>query len=72
MADQTVELCRQTNFSSEIWPYLSLDDWQAAGMPQADDLLRRYTAELLAGLEPPNDYDKMMAKGEAFISKALN
>jgi trimethylamine--corrinoid protein Co-methyltransferase len=72
MADQTVKLCRQTNCSSDIWPYLSLDDWQAEKMPKADDLLRRYTADLINSLQPPDDHDELMEKGEAFIRKAAS
>ncbi|UCG06018.1 MAG: trimethylamine methyltransferase family protein [Desulfobacterales bacterium] len=71
MADQTVKLCRNTNFTVGIWPYLVLDDWEAAGKPRADDLLRQHTRDLLDNLAAPEDHDELIAKGEAFIRKAL-
>jgi trimethylamine--corrinoid protein Co-methyltransferase len=70
-ADQTVRLCRETHFSPSIWPYLTLEDWKAAGKPKADDILRRHTREFLDNMTPPEDHDELIAKGEAFISKAV-
>jgi trimethylamine--corrinoid protein Co-methyltransferase len=72
VADQTVKLCRETNFASGIWPYLTLDDWEAAGKPKADDILRQHTLELLDNLTAPDDHDELIAKGEAFINKAVS
>ena len=72
VADQTVNLCRETNFSSGIWPYLALDDWKAAGKPKADDILRQHTRELLESLTPPDDHDELIAKGEEFIKNTIS
>jgi trimethylamine--corrinoid protein Co-methyltransferase len=72
VADQTLKLCRETNFSAGIWPYLTLDGWEIAGKPKADDILRQHTRELLDNLTPPDDHDELIAKGEAFISKAVS
>jgi len=72
VADQTVKLCRKTNFSSGVWPYLALDDWEAAGKPKADDILRQHTREMLDNLTPPGDHDELIARGEAFISKVVS
>ena len=71
-ADQTVKLCRKTNFTAGIWPYLSLDQWQAEGKPKADDLLRQHTRGLLNNLTAPDDHDELIAKGEAFITKVTS
>jgi trimethylamine--corrinoid protein Co-methyltransferase len=71
VADQTVKLCRETHFSPGIWPYLTLDDWKAAGKPKADDILRQHTRELLDNLTPPADHDELIAKGEEFILKTV-
>jgi trimethylamine--corrinoid protein Co-methyltransferase len=68
-ADQTVKLCRKTNFTAGIWPYLTLDQWQAEGKPKADDLLRQHTRDFLNNLTAPDDHDELIAKGEAFITK---
>ena len=72
VADQTVRLCRETHFSPGIWPYLTLDDWNAAGKPKADDILRQHTRELLDNLTPPEDHDELIAKGETFIRKVVS
>ena len=72
VADQTVKLCRKTNFSSGVWPYLALDDWEAAGKPKADDILRQHTREMLDNLTAPGDHDELIARGEAFISKVVS
>ena len=71
MADLTVALCRETNFSSSIWPNLTLDEWQIKGNPQADKVLRSYTRELLDDLPVPEDHADMIARGERFIRKKI-
>ena len=72
VADQTVKLCRETNFSAGIWPCLTLDGWEAAGKPKADDILRQHTRELLDNLTAPDDHDELIAKGEEFINKTIS
>ena len=67
MADLTVELCRETNFGSSIWPNLTLDQWQTEGNPQADKLLRMRTQEIMENLPVPEDHAEIIARGEAFI-----
>ncbi len=61
---------RQAYYPSPIFPRLSLEKWQAQGQPQALDLLRAYTRELLGGLTPPEDHAELLARGEEFIQKA--
>jgi hypothetical protein len=72
MADSTVALCRQTDFSSPIWPNLSLDDWQKKGNPQADGLLHKHTRHLLDDLPIPDDHDDLIARGEMYIDNWIN
>ncbi len=67
LSDLTVELCREMDCSSSIWPKLTLDQWQDKGNPKADDMLRRHTLDLLNDLRPPDDHAELIAKGEAFI-----
>jgi trimethylamine--corrinoid protein Co-methyltransferase len=71
MADQTVALCREANFSNSIWPHLSLDQWQSEGYLQADKLLRAHTCKLLAELPRPEDHTDMIERGESFIRKKI-
>jgi len=70
MADNTCKLFRQFDYGNEIWPSLTLEQWQAEGEPRADDLIRNYTRQLLADLSAPKDYEELTAKGEAYIALA--
>ena len=72
MADQTVALCRETNFSNSVWPHLALDEWQSEGCPQTDKLLRAYTRELLEKLPRPEDHTDIIERGESFIRKKIS
>jgi trimethylamine--corrinoid protein Co-methyltransferase len=71
ISDLTVSLCREINFNSSIWPNLTLDEWQTKGSPQADELLRSYTRELLDDLPVPEDHADIIARGERFIRKKI-
>jgi trimethylamine--corrinoid protein Co-methyltransferase len=71
MADLTVSLCRETNFSSSIWPNSTLDEWQVKGNPQADKTLRAHTRDLLEDLPVPEDHADMIARGESFIREKI-
>jgi trimethylamine--corrinoid protein Co-methyltransferase len=66
-SDQTLKLFRQAYYSSRIFPNLTLEQWQARGCPQAADLLRRHTRQLLDGLGAPEDHVELLARGQAFI-----
>jgi len=68
-SDLTYHRFSKAYFQSEIFPQLTLEDWQARGCPQADALLRRYTAEIISGLKAPDDHAELMAKGLEFIRK---
>ncbi len=56
-------------FQSRIFPNWTLEEWQAAGRPQAADLLHRHTERLLAELQPPSDYAEIVEKGRAFMER---
>jgi trimethylamine--corrinoid protein Co-methyltransferase len=68
-SDLTYNRFSEAYFQSDIFPQLTLEDWQARGCPQADALLRRYTAKIISGLKAPDDYAELMAKGLEFIRK---
>jgi trimethylamine:corrinoid methyltransferase-like protein len=72
MADQTVALCREANFSNSIWPHLTLDEWQRKSSPQADKWLRSHTRDLLGDLPIPEDHADMIERGERFIRKKIS
>ncbi|MGW8250142.1 MAG: trimethylamine methyltransferase family protein, partial [Anaerolineales bacterium] len=54
-------------YTSPIFPRYSMENWVEAGRPQAMDVLRRYTIDLLQELHAPEDHDELLARGEAFI-----
>jgi trimethylamine--corrinoid protein Co-methyltransferase len=66
-SDLTLRLFRTATYRSDIWPDLTLEEWQGRGQPRADELLRAYTRRLLDKLQPPEDHAALMARGEAFI-----
>lgn len=65
--ERTFKLFREAYQHSEVLPHLTLEAWQERGSPRAEDVLRRYTCDLLDALEPPADYEDLMGRGEAFI-----
>jgi len=67
LSDQTVKYCRETNFSSSIWPRMTLEEWQAQGNPAADEILHRHTHSLLGDLSAPDDHAELISRGETFI-----
>lgn len=53
------------------WPVYSLENWQNAGHPKADELLRKYTLELIASLSEPDGFTDMIQKGNSWITHFL-
>jgi trimethylamine--corrinoid protein Co-methyltransferase len=68
-SELTLKHFRQAYFRSDVWPNLTLEDWQSRGQPRADDALRAYTQHLLDTLPPPEDHADLVARGEAFIRR---
>ena len=69
--DLTLELFRRAAFQSRIFPNLTLEKWQEKGAPEAGKLLRQHTCRLLDSLDPPEDHDDLIARGEAFIAESV-
>jgi trimethylamine--corrinoid protein Co-methyltransferase len=69
LAGLTLKLFRGAYHSSEIFPKLTLEEWQARGSPTAAGKLRDHTRDLLASLEAPEDYAQLKALGEVFIDR---
>ena len=65
----TLKHFRQAYFESAIFPRLSLEKWEARNRPQAEQLLREHTQQLLEDCRPPDDHDELIARGEAFINR---
>ena len=71
ISDLTVALCREIDFTSSIWPNLTLDEWQTKGNPQADKVLRTRTRDLMDDLPAPEDHADMIARGDSFIRNKI-
>lgn len=70
MSGLTLKLFRTAYYSSDIFPKLTLEEWQAKGTPDAATRLQEYTLHLLAGLKAPDDHEELIARGERFINWA--
>jgi len=68
-SDLTLKHFRHAYFESDIFPQLSMEEWQARGCPKADEMLRSHTKQLIADTPAPDDHADLMAKGEAFVRK---
>jgi trimethylamine--corrinoid protein Co-methyltransferase len=69
-ADLTLRHFRKAAFNSPVFPRLSLEAWQAAGHPRAEDVLRRHTAALMASHPAPADQPELLGRGEAWIKSS--
>ena len=67
MSDLTLKSFRSAYYTSEIFPRLTLEQWQAKGAPKAVRFLRQYTKDLLAELEGAEDHSELLARGHEFI-----
>ncbi|MCG8637239.1 MAG: trimethylamine methyltransferase family protein [Desulfobacterales bacterium] len=69
MSGLTAENFKSSRFSSNIWPYMSIDKWKARGASPAVEVLREKTCRLLNDLVLPGDQKEILAKGEGFLNK---
>jgi trimethylamine---corrinoid protein Co-methyltransferase len=68
LSQLTARHFRDSQFSSTIWPFLSLDKWQTKNTPTAAGMLQSKTCDLLEHLVIPEDHDSIIAQGEAFVA----
>ncbi|MCG8687279.1 MAG: trimethylamine methyltransferase family protein [Desulfobacterales bacterium] len=67
MSTLTAQNFKSSQFSSRIWPFMSIDKWQAQGAPSAQKVLREKTCSLVENPELPQDHKEILEKGEAFL-----
>ena len=68
MSEQTLALYKEIHLQhGQIWPGLSLDKWKEKGSPKAIDLLKKLTLDVLENLQPPEDHDELIKKGEDYL-----
>jgi trimethylamine--corrinoid protein Co-methyltransferase len=65
----TLKHFRQAYYESDIFPKLTLDEWEARRRPRAQDRLERHTRRLIADSRAPEDHDDLLARGESFIRR---
>ncbi len=67
LSSQTAKHFKNSQFSSTIWPLLSLDKWREQGEPEAKDILREKTLQLLEKPKMIENYAEIIAKGTDFL-----
>ncbi len=67
ITERTLGLFRQAYYQSEAFPSLTLEAWQEQGCPQAMEVLRIHTVELLQRASALADHKELLASGEEFI-----
>jgi len=55
-------------YSSPIYPRWNVEKWQAAGQPDARQMLREKTQALIQELSAPEDCEALLRKGEEYIN----
>ena len=68
-APSTRQRFRSGYYPSPVFPRLSLEKWQAAGQPSAEQVLREATLRLMSTAPAPEDHEELLAKGERFIAR---
>ena len=58
-------------YVSEVYPRWTMEKWQEAGQPDARQVLREKTQELLSNLLAPTDYEVLVGKGNEYIKSLL-
>jgi len=57
-------------YTSGVFPHWTMEQWQAEGQPEAKAVLRERTRQLIADAAAPDDYDDLLARGQALIGPA--
>ena len=64
----TLKNFRSGYYSSPIYPRWNMEKWQTEGQPDARQVLREKTQDMLNYLPAPLDYEEMVRKGEEYIN----
>jgi len=69
MSGLTAAHFRESQFSSNIWPFLTLDKWKEMGEIKAGKILNTKTCDLLNNSEQtrPDDHGDILSKGESYL-----
>ena len=64
----TLKNFRSGYYSSPIYPRWSMEKWQTEGQPDARQVLREKTQDMINNLSVPDDYEELVGKGEEYIN----
>ncbi len=70
-SEQTLKEMELFSKQEKIWQGMTVEKWEGAGKPKASDRLKKYVEELMNSLQPPEDSDGIMEKGEDMIRKLI-
>ncbi len=71
-SEQTLKEMESLAKQENIWKGMTVEKWENAGKPKASDRLKEYVEEMMNRLQPPDEYDQIMEKGEAMIRKIFS
>jgi len=69
LSSQTAKYFKDSQFSSTIWPLLTLERWRDESEPAAYKILKSRTCELLSNPSNIEDHDEIISKGEEIITQ---
>lgn len=72
LSAQTGKHFKDSQFSSRVWPLLTLDKWKEQGEPRAEEILRKRTCDLLNNPARPADHGDILSRGESFLTRILS
>jgi len=70
-SEQTLKEMESFKKPNNIWQGMTVEKWESEGTPKASERLKKYVEALMNSLEPPDDYDRIMDKGEKMIRKMI-
>lgn len=70
-SEQTLNEMESFIMPDRIWQGMTVEKWESEGNPAASERLKAYADKLMNRLQPPDDYDQVMEKGEEMIRKLI-
>ncbi|MCJ7623483.1 MAG: trimethylamine methyltransferase family protein [Anaerolineaceae bacterium] len=68
MTETTLMNFRST-LQRDLFPKLDIKEWISQQKPNCDQILQKYTSELLEHISAPEDHDELIEKGRKFIAE---
>jgi trimethylamine--corrinoid protein Co-methyltransferase len=72
LSGQTARHFKDSQFSSRIWPLLTLDRWRQKAEPTAYEILKARTCEMLTHPAAVSDQQEVLSRGEVFVRNLKN